>query len=92
MQEMTKSSFPGMFFQKMDGNCASPISYTKGIKSSKHRQWSTGACPCFGAENTFTDVFDMTAVPVTLATSESTFSALRRLKTYLRSTMKCRTA
>ena len=21
MQEMTKSSFPGVFFQKMDGNC-----------------------------------------------------------------------
>ena len=36
-----------------------------------------GACPCFGAENTFTDVFDITAVPVTLVTSESTFSALR---------------
>ena len=32
MQEMTKSSFRGVFFQKMDGNCASPISYMKGIK------------------------------------------------------------
>ena len=32
MQEMTKSSFPGVFFQKMDGNCASPKSYMKRIK------------------------------------------------------------
>ena len=32
MQEMTKGSFPGLSFQKMEGNRASPISYTKGIK------------------------------------------------------------
>ena len=76
---MTKSSFPGLFFQKMDGICASPISYTKRIKKALSKgNGARGPAHVLVPKNTFTDVFAITGVPVTLATSESSFSALRR--------------
>ena len=49
------------------------------------KNWEGQSPPRFEPKNTFTDVFDNTW---TSATSERTFSVLRRLKDYQRSTMK----
>lgn len=43
---MTKSSFPGVFFQKMDGNCASHILY-EGNKKALSIGNGAGGLPMF---------------------------------------------
>ena len=58
-----------------------------GLCTPPEKKFRWGRAPSrFGAEKHFLVMY--LTIPVTSATSEHTFSALRRLKNYLRSTMK----